>query len=179
IQNGSEYAIMQLISETYDLLHRGLGLNNDELYKTYKNWNDGELQSFLVEITRDIFLKVDDKTGNRLVDMILDKAGAKGTGKWTSQDAMDLGIPIPVIDMAVCMRELSAYKDERIQAAAIYKTSAVDIPVPKEVFIQQVQNALFFGIIISYAQGLAMLHIASKELEMQIPMQEVVKVWLG
>ncbi|WP_431212571.1 NADP-dependent phosphogluconate dehydrogenase [Puia sp. P3] len=179
VHNGIEYAIMQLISETYDLLHRGLGLDNDELHKIYKNWNDGDLQSFLVEITRDIFLKNDDKTGNRLVDMILDKAGAKGTGKWTSQDAMDLGIPIPVIDMAVCMRELSAYKDERTQAAAIYKTPSTDIPVPREVFIQQVQDALFFATIISYAQGLAMLHVASKELAMEIPMQEVVKVWRG
>lgn len=179
VHNGIEYAIMQLISETYDLLHRGLGLSNDELHKIYKNWNDGELQSFLVEITRDIFLKVDEKTGNRLVDMILDKAGAKGTGKWTSQDAMDLGVPIPVIDMAVCMRELSAYKDERAKAAGIYKTPTSDIPVPKEVFIQQVQDALYFGTIISYAQGLAMLHVASRELDMQIPLQEVVKVWRG
>ncbi|HEY4337951.1 MAG TPA: NADP-dependent phosphogluconate dehydrogenase [Puia sp.] len=179
VHNGIEYAIMQLISETYDLLHRGLGLSNDELYKVYKNWNDGELQSFLVEITRDIFQKQDDKTGNRLVDMVLDKAGAKGTGKWTSQDAMDLGVPIPVIDMAVCMREISAYKDERTQAAALYKTSSADIPVPKEVFIQQVQDALVFGVILSYAQGLAMLHIASKELDMQIPMPEVVKIWRG
>src|ERR1700743_3700816 len=179
IQNGSEYAIMQLISETYDLLHRGLGLNNDELYKTYKNWNDGELQSFLVEITRDIFLKVDDKTGNRLVDMILDKAGAKGTGKWTSQDAMDLGVPIPVIDTAVNLRELSAYKDERTQAAALYKTPSSDIPVPKEVFIQQVQDALYFGFIICYAQGLAMLQIASKDLAMEIPVKDVVKIWRG
>jgi 6-phosphogluconate dehydrogenase len=179
VHNGIEYAIMQLISETYDLLHRGLGLDNDELYKIYKNWNDGELQSFLVEITRDIFLKKDDKTGNRLVDMILDKAGAKGTGKWTSQDAMDLGVPIPVIDIAVCMREISAYKEERMQAAALYKTPSSDIPVPKEVFIQQVQDALYFAVIISYAQGLAQLHVASKELGMDIPMPQVVKVWRG
>jgi 6-phosphogluconate dehydrogenase len=179
VHNGIEYAIMQLISESYDLLHRGLGLDNDELYKIYRNWNEGELQSFLVEITRDIFLKKDDKTGNRLVDMILDKAGAKGTGKWTSQDAMDLGVPIPVIDMAVCMRELSAYKDERVRAAALYKMPPTDIPVPKEVFIQQVQDALYFAVIISYAQGLAQLLIASKELDMDIPMQDVVKVWRG
>ena len=179
VHNGIEYAIMQLISETYDLLHRGLGLDNDELHKIYKNWNEGELQSFLVEITRDIFLQKDDKTDNRLVDMILDKAGSKGTGKWTSQDAMDLGLPIPVIDMAVSMRELSAYKDERTQIAGLYKTSSVDIPVPKEVFIQQVQDALYFATIISYTQGLAMLHQASGELDMQIPLPEVVKVWRG
>ncbi|HXB93275.1 MAG TPA: NADP-dependent phosphogluconate dehydrogenase, partial [Puia sp.] len=179
VHNGIEYAIMQLISETYDLLHRGLGLDNDELYKVYKSWNEGELQSYLVEITRDIFLQKDDKSDNRLVDMILDKAGAKGTGKWTSQDAMDLGVPIPVIDMAVCLRELSAYKDERTQASGMYKTPSVDIPVPKEVFIQQVQDALFFATIISYAQGLAQLHVASGELDMQIPLPEVVKVWRG
>jgi 6-phosphogluconate dehydrogenase len=179
VHNGIEYAIMQLISESYDLLHRGLGLDNDELYKIYKSWNEGELQSFLVEITRDIFQKKDDKTGNYLVDMILDKAGAKGTGKWTSQDAMDLGVPIPVIDMAVCMREVSAYKEERTQAAALYKMPPTDIPVPQEVFIQQVRDALYFAIIISYTQGLAQLHIASKELDMDIPMQDVVKVWRG
>jgi 6-phosphogluconate dehydrogenase len=179
VHNGIEYAIMQLISESYDLLHRGLGLDNDELHKIYRTWNEGELQSFLVEITRDIFLKKDDKTGNYLVDMILDKAGAKGTGKWTSQDAMDLGVPIPVIDMAVCMRELSAYKEERTQAAALYKMPSTDIPVPQEVFIQQVRDALYFAIIISYTQGLAQLHIASKELDMDIPMQDVVKVWRG
>lgn len=179
VHNGIEYAIMQLISESYDLLHRGLGLDNDELHKIYKNWNEGELQSFLIEITRDIFEMKDEKTGNRLVDMILDKAGAKGTGKWTSQDAMDLGVPVPVIDMAVCMRELSAYKEERTQAAALYKMPPTDIAVPQEVFIQQVQDALLFAIIVSYAQGLAQLHVASKELGMDIPMQDVVKVWRG
>src|SRR5882762_1870889 len=131
VHNGIEYAIMQLISETYDLLHRGLELDNDELHKIYKNWNEGELQSFLVEITRDIFLKQDDKTPNRLVDMILDKAGSKGTGKWTSQDAMDLAVPLPVIDMAVAMRDMSAYKDERIQAAALYKSVELPIDVPR------------------------------------------------
>jgi 6-phosphogluconate dehydrogenase len=179
VHNGIEYAIMQLISESYDLLHRGLGLENDELHKIYKNWNEGELQSFLVEITAAIFLQKDDKSDQRLVDMILDKAGSKGTGKWTSQDAMDLAVPVPVIDMAVTMRDLSTYKEERVKAAALYKTSTVDMPVPPEVFIQQVQDALYFAIITSYAQGLAMLHKASIELDMQIPLPEVVRVWRG
>ncbi len=179
VHNGIEYAIMQLISETYDLLHRGLGLNNDELHKVYKSWNEGELQSFLVEITKDIFLQEDDKTANRLVDMILDKAGSKGTGKWTSQDAMDLPVPVPVIDMAVASRDLSTYKEERTQAAALYKTTAVEIEVAREVFIQQLQDALYFATIICYAQGLAMLNKASTELDMQIPIPEVVRVWRG
>src|SRR5579871_4843187 len=179
VHNGIEYAIMQLISETYDIMHRGLGLSNDELHKVYKSWNDGDLQSFLVEITKDIFLQQDDKTGNRLVDMILDKAGSKGTGKWTSQDAMDLPVPVPVIDMAVTSRDLSTFKDERKQAAALYKTTNIAIDVPKEVFIQQLEDALYFATIICYAQGLAMLYKASTELDMQIPIQEVVRVWRG
>jgi 6-phosphogluconate dehydrogenase len=111
--------------------------------------------------------------------MILDKAGSKGTGKWTSQDAMDLPIPVPVIDMAVSMRDLSTLKDERTQAAALYKTSPVAINVPEEVFIQQVEDALYFATIICYAQGLAMLHKASDELKMEIPLQEVVRIWRG
>ena len=179
VHNGIEYAIMQLISESYDLLHRGLGLDNDALAKTYKKWDEGELQSFLIEITKDIFVKQDDKTSNRLVDMILDKAGSKGTGKWTSQDAMDIGIPVPVIDMAVSMRDLSSLKEERVEAAATYKSSVTAINVPKEIFIQQVEDALYFSFIICYAQGLAMLHKASTELQMDIPMPEVVRIWRG
>src|SRR5882724_10513996 len=179
VHNGIEYAIMQLLSESYYLLHQGMGLNNDELHKVYKNWNEGELQSFLVEITRDIFLKEDDKTKNRLVDMILDKAGSKGTGKWTSQDAMNLAVPLPVIDMAVAMRDMSAYKDERTQASALYKSAEITIDVPREVFIQQLGDAVYFATIICYAQGLAMLYKASTELDMQIPIGEVVRVWRG
>ena len=179
VHNGIEYAIMQLISETYDLLHRGKGLTNDALHKVYKAWNEGELQSFLIEITKDIFLQEDDKTENRLLDMILDKAGSKGTGKWTSQDAMDLGVPVPVIDMAVAMRDMSAGKEERIRAAALYKTHALPIDIPTEVFIQQLGDALYFASIVCYAQGLAMLHKASTELEMQIPLPEVVRIWRG
>jgi 6-phosphogluconate dehydrogenase len=179
VHNGIEYAIMQLISETYQLLHMGKGLSNDELHKVYKNWNEGDLQSFLVEITRDIFLQPDDKTPNRLVDMILDKAGAKGTGKWTSQDSMDLGIPVPVIDIAVSLRDLSAAKEERVQASALYKSATQEIAVPSEVFISQLADALYFSMVICYAQGLALLYKASTELKMDIPLPEVVRIWRG
>ena len=179
VHNGIEYAIMQLISESYDLLHRGLGLNNDELHEVFTQWNQGELQSFLVEITADIFKQPDDKTGTRLVDMILDKAGSKGTGKWTSQDAMNLPAPIPVIDMAVSMRNISSLKMERTSAAALYKPVIKPITGKKEVVIRQVHDALYFATIMCYAQGLAMLHTASSELDMQIPLPEVVKVWRG
>ncbi len=179
VHNGIEYGIMQLISEVYDVLHRGYGLSNDELHEVFKQWNDGELQSFLVEITRDIFLKSDDKTGKRLVDVILDKAGSKGTGKWTSQDAMDLGIAIPTIDIAVSMRNLSALKHERVTAAAVYPSRIKITGVSKEDIIQQAREALFFGTMISYAQGLALLFVASKEYDMDIPLPEVVKIWRG
>jgi 6-phosphogluconate dehydrogenase len=179
VHNGIEYAIMQLISEAYDLLHRGLGLTNDELHTVFDKWNKGDMRSFLIEITADIFLQPDDKTPNRLVDMILDKAGAKGTGKWTSQDAMDLGVAIPTIDTAVAARNLSALKDERVQASALYPQSNSLIGVPREQFIQQVHDALLFATIISYAQGLAQLHRAGIDLDMQIPMPKVVSVWRG
>jgi 6-phosphogluconate dehydrogenase len=179
VHNGIEYAIMQLISESYDILHRGLGLSNDELHTVFNNWNQGELQSFLVEITADIFTQPDDKTGNRLVDMILDKAGSKGTGKWTSQDAMNLPVPIPVIDMAVSMRNISSFKEERVAAAALYNPVIKPITAKKEVVIKQVHDALYFATLICYAQGLAMLHAASAELDMQIPLQDVVKIWRG
>jgi 6-phosphogluconate dehydrogenase len=179
VHNGIEYAIMQLISETYQLLHEGKGLSNDELHKVYRSWNEGELQSFLIEITRDIFLQNDDKTSGRLVDMILDKAGAKGTGKWTSQDSMDLGVPVPVIDIAVSLRDLSAAKEERVQASVLYKSGTREIAVPSEVFISQLADALYFSMIVCYAQGMALLFRASSELKMDIPLPEVVRIWRG
>lgn len=179
VHNGIEYGIMQLISEVYDVLHRGYGLSNSELHEVFREWNEGQLQSFLVEITRDILKKKDDKTGKDLVDVILDKAGSKGTGKWTSQDAMDLGISIPTIDVAVSMRSLSAIKAERVEAAAIYNSSTKVSGADKDELIEQARQALLFGTLISYAQGLALLHEASREYNLEIPLPQVVKIWRG
>ena len=180
VHNGIEYGIMQLISEMYELLHRGLGLTNDELADLFAKWDSEDLNSYLVEITADIFKYQDDRSDNRLVDMILDKAGAKGTGKWTSQDAIDLPVPIPTIDMAVTMRNISSFKDDRVAAAKLYgRTSDNKLDGNKEEFIGKVHDALYFTILISYVQGLAMLQKASKALNMEIPMPEVVKVWRG
>jgi len=178
VHNGIEYAIMQLISESYALLKRG-GLSNQQLHETFKTWNEGLLQSFLVEITADIFLQKDDKTDAHLVDVISDKAGSKGTGKWTSQDSMELPVAVPVIDTAVAMRTLSGYKDERVQAAAIYDELISDLSVSQEELVKMVHDALFFATILSYAQGLAMLFQASKDLKMDIPLPKVVSVWRG
>jgi 6-phosphogluconate dehydrogenase len=179
VHNGIEYAIMQLISEVYDLLKCGCALNNDELHLVFKKWNEGELQSFLVEITAHIFTKNDDVSSNRLVDMILDKAGSKGTGKWTSQEGMDLPVPIPTIDMAVAMRTISAFKEERTQAAALYKPAVKAFTGDKEKIIAALHDALYTAVIASYAQGLAMLQKASTERQMDIPMKDVVKIWRG
>ncbi|GAA0538132.1 NADP-dependent phosphogluconate dehydrogenase [Chitinophaga japonensis] len=178
VHNGIEYSIMQQISEAYALL-KAAGLDNDKLHEVFRTWNEGALQSFLVEITADIFLQKDDKTDARLVDVISDKAGSKGTGKWTSQDAMDLPVAIPAIDTAVSLRTISAYKEERVQAAKIYEAPAGGINTPVDTWIQQVHDALYFGTILSYAQGLAMLYQASAELKMEIPLPQVVKVWRG
>jgi 6-phosphogluconate dehydrogenase len=178
VHNGIEYGIMQLISEAYALLKHA-GLDNDRLHEVFRKWNEGKLQSFLVEITADIFLQKDDKTDKRLVDVISDKAGSKGTGKWTSQEAMDLPVAIPVIDTAVSLRTISGYKEERVQASALYESPAAKINTPADTWIQLVEDALYFGTIMSYAQGLSQLYQASIALKMEIPLPKAVKVWRG
>lgn len=179
VHNGIEYAIMQLISEAYDLLKRGANLSNDQLYEVFKEWNNGEMNSFLIEITRDIFQQKDSLTDHYLVDQILDKAGAKGTGKWTSEQAMEIGVSIPTIDIAVTSRILSAYKNERVQASQLYSEKEIASPENTELFIQEVGDALYLATLISYAQGLALLVKASEEYSFEIPLKDVVKIWRG
>ncbi|MEJ5102764.1 NADP-dependent phosphogluconate dehydrogenase [Chryseobacterium sp. MYb328] len=179
VHNGIEYAIMQLISEAYDLLKKGAHLNNDQLYEVFKKWNEGEMNSFLIEITRDIFQQKDDLTDGFLVDQILDKAGAKGTGKWTSEQAMEIGVSIPTIDIAVTSRIISAYKDERVKASQLYPKEAIKTPENTEAFIKEVGDALYLATLISYAQGLALLVKASEEYQFEIPLKDVVKIWRG
>lgn len=179
VHNGIEYAIMQMISETYLLMHKGLGLSNDRLEQVYGKWNEGDLESYLIEITRDIFGKKDEETGKRLIDVILDEAGAKGTGKWTSQDAMNQHYAIPVIDMAVAMRDLSVYKAEREVAQTLYGDPDKHIDVAEDVFISALHDALLFGMVICYAQGMGMLRNGSEDLSMDVPLSEVVRIWRG
>jgi 6-phosphogluconate dehydrogenase len=180
VHNGIEYSIMQLLSECYDLLHNGMSYTNSEMHSVFNEWNKGEMESFLIEISAEIFEKKDEKTeGKYLVDLILDKAGAKGTGKWTSQEGLDLPMPIPNIDAAVMMRNLSSLLEERHEASTIYNTPLEEIELDKMEFETLLYDALYFATIISYAQGLAMLSTASKELKMDIPLPEVVSVWRG
>ncbi len=179
VHNGIEYSIMQLICESYDLLKRIGGLTNPELEVVFTKWNEGALQSFLIEITAAIFKQKEDDGNTYTLDVILDLAGAKGTGKWTSQNAMDIGVAIPCIDNAVGMRNISALKKQRVIASALYPQNAIELTINKTTFIQQVHDGLYMGILISYAQGLCMLQVASTDLDMQIPLEKVVRVWMG
>lgn len=176
VHNGIEYGLMQLTSEIYDLLKKAGGLTNEEQYKTFAEWNSGRLQSFLVEITSEILTQKDDLTDADLVDMILDKAKQKGTGKWTSQNAMDLGIPVPTIDIAVSMREISALKDERIKADEIYDRPTPE-PVVKDTLTNKAEQALYFSFIMAYAQGMHQLADASKEYGYELDLGEIAKIW--
>lgn len=176
VHNGIEYGLMQLISEIYDVAKKGTGYSNERLAELFDTWNKGSLQSFLVEITAEIFTKKDELTDNHLVDMILDKAKQKGTGKWTSQNAMDLGIPIPTIDAAVTMRELSALKDQRVAADKVYHTPSLGRDKPDE---KTLEHALLFAFIVTYAQGMTQLTAASKEYNYNLNLETIAKIWRG
>lgn len=179
VHNGIEYAMMQLISEVYGILKNVGQFSNASLYKLFKTWNETELQSFLIEITADIFLKKDDDSHADLVDMILDKAKQKGTGMWTSQSAMDLNVPIPTIDAAVSMRYLSALKDERVKNSKLYSLSPEENSINKEQLAADCKNALHFGFLLSYAQGLQLLSTASVQYDYDVNISEVLRVWKG
>ncbi len=176
VHNGIEYALMQLISEIYDIAKKGIDYSNPKLATLFTEWNKRELQSFLIEITAEIFKKKDDLTGNDLVDMILDKAKSKGTGKWTSQNAMDLGIPIPSIDSAVTMRAISAYKDLRVEADKQYHTPSRVFDKPDA---HTLEHALIFAFIVTYAQGMSQLAAASKEYNYGLNLETTAKIWRG
>jgi 6-phosphogluconate dehydrogenase len=179
VHNGIEYGDMQLIAEAYDLLHRALGLSAQELHAIFAEWYDGELQSYLIEITRDIFAKVDPDTGQPLVDLILDEAQQKGTGKWTSQDALDIGAPIPTINAAVESRIISAYKAERVVASQTLTGPEIRFDGDGKQLIQDVRDALYAAKICSYAQGMALLKAASDENGYDLKLGEVAKLWRG
>jgi len=176
VHNGIEYGLMQLTSEIYDVLKKGGDFSNDALKSTFGKWNEGRLQSFLVQITSEIFSQKDDLGEGALVDKILDKAKQKGTGKWTSQNAMDLGIPVPSIDIAVSMREISALKEERVAADLLYDRPKVDL-MDKEKLENLAEQALYFSFIITYAQGLHQLADASKEYGYDLDIAVIAKIW--
>ena len=180
IHNGIEYGDMQLIAESYDVLRQLLGLEAPQLADIFADWNKGLLDSFLIEITSKVLRKKDPETGKWLVDLILDKAGQKGTGKWMSQIALDLGVPIPTINAAVEGRILSAFKDDRVKASKV-------LPGPKrepykgdpKALIEAVRDALYASKICSYAQGMVMMKAASDEYKWALDLGEIARIWKG
>ena len=187
VHNGIEYGDMQLIAEAYDILHRGLGLTNAQLGQVFADWNRGELESYLIEITADIFTKTDPESGAAVVDLILDEAAQKGTGKWTSQNALDLGAPTPTINAAVESRIVSAYKDERVAASRVLTgpepkisdDASTGLSTSPQVIIAAVRDALYAAKICSYAQGFSLLRMASKEYGYNLNYGEIAKIWRG
>ena len=179
VHNGIEYAIMQLIAETYDLMKRGLGLNDDEIHDVYTSWNTGELNGYLIEITGNIFAKKDDDTGKRLIDEILDVAAQNGTGLWTSQSAMELRTPTPTIDLAVAMRDMSVFEQQRTEAAAIYTPPAQRFHPVGEDFLAKLGRALNTAIIASFAQGFALMAAASAKFESNLDLESIARIWRG
>ncbi|MDR3576160.1 MAG: NADP-dependent phosphogluconate dehydrogenase [Anaerolineaceae bacterium] len=179
VHNGIEYGDMQLIAEAYDILHRTLNLSNQELAAIFAEWNRGELQSYLIEITSHIFTKIDQETGQALVDLIQDEAQQKGTGKWTSQNALDLGVPIPTINAAVESRLLSALLEERIAAGQVLNGPSAQFEGGRQELIEAVRDALYMAKICSYAQGMALLRAASQEYEYSLRYGEIAAIWRG
>ncbi|MBM4143971.1 MAG: decarboxylating NADP(+)-dependent phosphogluconate dehydrogenase [Lentisphaerae bacterium] len=177
VHNGIEYGDMQLICEAYDLMARGLGMGAKEMHKVFARWNRGALESYLIRITGEILAKTDDETGRPMVDVILDTAGQKGTGKWTSQAGLDLGIGIPQIAEAVFARCLSAIKDERTAAAAALSGPAAKFRGDKAALVRQLQDAVYAAKICSYAQGFQLLRAASAEYKWDLKYGEIALVW--
>ena len=179
VHNGIEYGDMQLICEAYWMLKHALDLSNDEIYDVFAEWNRGELDSYLIEITRDIFSVKDDRTGRHLVDLILDTAGAKGTGKWMSQLALDLGVPSTLVTMAVYARSLSAQKEPRGRASRQLTGPSGKYDGDRRVFIGQIRQALYASKICSYAQGYVQMQAAAKEHDWPLKFGPIAMLWRG
>lgn len=178
VHNGIEYGDMQLIAESYDLLKRVLGLDNAGIQSIFEEWNEGELDSYLIEITKEVLKRKDDQgTDGYIVDKILDKAGNKGTGKWTSQSSLDLGVPLPLITESVFARFISTYKDERVKASSILSGPEVKFTGDKAEIVEKIRQALYFSKIMSYAQGFAQLRQASKEYDWDLPYGTIAQIW--
>lgn len=179
VHNGIEYGDMQLICEAYFILKHALGLSNEELYQVFKSWNESELASYLIEITRDIFTVIDPTTGKSLVDVILDTAQQKGTGKWMSQHALDLGVPTTLITEAVYARCLSAQKEARVRASKVLSGPSEQFSGDKQQFIDDVKWALYASKLVSYAQGYVQLNAAAEEFGWKLNNGDIALLWRG
>ncbi|MFQ5750165.1 MAG: NADP-dependent phosphogluconate dehydrogenase, partial [Planctomycetota bacterium] len=180
VHNGIEYGIMQLLAESYDLLSRGAGLEAQELAATFEDWNQGLLSSFLLDITAAIFSKKDDVSGDPLVEKVLDRAGQKGTGRWTAMEAFELGVPVPTLTAAVEARVISSRKEERAAAGRILASfQNPALPADRAAFVSDLRDAFLAGSLCAYAQGLNLIRAASGHFDWQVPLDEVARVWMG
>jgi 6-phosphogluconate dehydrogenase len=179
VHNGIEYGDMQLICEAYFLMKESLGMSAREMHDVFAEWNAGELDSYLIEITRDIMKKVDPGTGKPLVELVLDTAGQKGTGKWTSVSALDLGIPAPTIVEAVLARSLSALKKERVEAARLLRGPPARYSGDRGQFVRAIHDALYCSKICSYAQGFALMAAAAAEYRWNLNFGNIALLWRG
>jgi 6-phosphogluconate dehydrogenase len=179
VHNGIEYGDMQLIAEAYDLLRHALGLSAGEIAEVFLQWNRGPLACYLIEISAEIVTAVDPETHKPLVDVVLDKAGQKGTGKWTAQIALDLGIPIPTISAALDGRALSSMKDERLLASAQYGRIPGRYTGERAELIDSIGHALYASKICSYAQGLSLIAAGAREWNWKISLREIARIWKG
>ena len=179
VHNGIEYALMQLIAETYELLRKGLTLDNEAIHAVFSGWNAGRLRAFLLDVTSAVFAYKEPGSAELLLDDIKDEAKAKGTGKWTSQVAMDLATPIPAIDSAVAMRDLSKYKALRVKAASLYGDGQPALSVDKDQFLTQLEQAFYFSMITTYAQGMHLLASASVQYGYDLNVADITRIWRG
>jgi 6-phosphogluconate dehydrogenase len=179
VHNGIEYGVMQLIAESYDLMKRGLGLSDEKLGEIFKGWNEGELRGYLMEITGNIFQETDAETAKYLIDVILDEAKQKGTGMWTSQDAMEIQVPLMTIDVAVAMRNLSALKDEREAASQMFTGPDPTFEGAQTSFISQLRDALYAAMVLTYAQGMNQLYVAAQKYGYEYLLEDVARIWRG
>jgi 6-phosphogluconate dehydrogenase len=180
VHNGIEYGDMQLIAETYDFLSRGIGLNHRELATVFAEWNRGPLESFLIDLTAKVFTVIDEETGQPLIGLVIDKAGQKGTGKWTAQVALDLGVSIPTISAAIDARFLSRMKDERVSASREIKGPRASVErADKTMWAEATRHALYAAKICSYAQGMSLIRTGSEEYDWGINLREMARIWKG
>jgi len=179
VHNGIEYGVMACIAEVYDLLARLLGISAPEIGRVFGEWNREELGSYLLEITEAVLGHVDPETRRPLVDLILDQAGQKGTGRWASQDALDVGVPIPTIDAAVTQRILSAFKKERVAASGLLRGPTERPTVERDTFVGDLRDALLGSVVTTYAQGMTLLRWASEEYTFDLNLAEIARIWKG
>ena len=179
VHNGIEYGDMQMICEAYFLMRNVLGMTPEEMHEVFREWNEGELNSYLIEITRDILATRDDETGKPMVDVILDTAGQKGTGKWTSQSALDLGAPAATIAEAVFARCLSALKEDRVAASEVLAGPAPSFDGDRDAFVEDIRKALYASKVCSYAQGFQLMQLAAEEYEWDLDYGSIALMWRG